>query len=361
MESNMLKINILLPCGGQNPVGGFKVIYEYANAFVQRGYNVTVVHPMILDGTDVHTYERLSTKAHYYKRRFTHEYRPDTWFKLHQKVKALWVPFLDQKFIPDADVVVATSWETAEWLNMYTPEKGRKFYLIQGLETWSGTQERVKATVMLQFHKIVIARWLEEFVASLGEPSTYIPNGLDFNAFSMNNLPADRDPATVIMLYHHADWKGSQDGLEALRLVKKQIPHLRVILFGVPDSPTNLEDWITYYQLPEQGLLCKLYNESAICLATSWTEGWGLVPCEAMMCGAATVMTDIGGHREFGINGETTLFSPPKTPAALAENVVRLIKNNDLRLKLAKQGNEYVQKFTWKKAVDAFEQVLKSE
>lgn len=357
----MLKINILLPCSGKNPVGGFKVVYEYANALVQRGYSVAVVHPMILDGADIRAYERLKIKARYYRERFSNQYRPDSWFKLHQKVKALWVPLLDQKFIPDADIVVATAWQTAEWVSAYPAKKGRKFYLLQHLETWSGAQERVKATWKLQIHKIVIARWLQEFAASLGETSTYIPNGLDFGAFSMDTLPANRDPATVIMLYHEAGWKGSQDGLHALRLIQKKIPQLRVILFGVPERPAGLEDWITYYQLPEQDLLCKLYNESAICLATSWTEGWGLVPCEAMMCGAATVMTDIGGHREFGIHGETTLFSPPKEPQKLADNVVQLIQDNDLRLKLARQGHEHVQQFTWKNAVDAFEKVMKLE
>ena len=356
----MLKINILLPCSGQHPVGGFKVIYEYANALVQRGNSVTVIHPMILDAAEIHDYQRLRIKARYYKQGFTRQHRPDPWFRLHQKVRTLWVPFLDQKYIPDADIVVASAWQTAEWASTYPEEKGRKFYLIQHLETWSGAHERVTATWTLQFHKIVIANWLLEFAASLGEASTYIPNGLDFGAFSMSNPPADRDPATVIMLYHDADWKGSQDGLQALRLVRKRVPQLRAILFGVPDAPPGLEDWISYYRLPEQALLCELYNQSAICLATSWTEGWGLVPCEAMMCGAATVMTDIDGHREFGIHEKTTLFAPAKAPERLAENVVQLIHENGLRLKIARQGHEHVQQFTWNRAVDAFEHILQA-
>src|SRR5262245_38770671 len=45
-------------------------------------------------------------------------------------------PVVDQD-VPDADVVVATWWETAEWVAALSPAKGAKVYFIQGHEVFS--------------------------------------------------------------------------------------------------------------------------------------------------------------------------------------------------------------------------------
>src|SRR6476661_5826668 len=34
--------------------------------------------------------------------------------------------------VPDGDAVIATWWETAEWVNAFSPNKGAKVYFIQG-------------------------------------------------------------------------------------------------------------------------------------------------------------------------------------------------------------------------------------
>jgi hypothetical protein len=52
------------------------------------------------------------------------------------------------------------------------------------------------------------------------------------------------------------------------------------------------------------------------------------------------------------------LLSPPKDPDALAANVLRLLEDRELRLRLAHQGHEHVQQFTWDRAVTSFESVL---
>ena len=80
-----------------------------------------------------------------------------------------------------------------------------------------------------------------------------------------------------------------------------------------------------------------------------------------MQCGAALAVTDIGGHREYSHDGETALLSPPKHPQALAENVLRLVKNNELRVRLARQGHFNIQQFTWNRAVNSFEAVIENE
>jgi glycosyltransferase involved in cell wall biosynthesis len=358
MINDTLKITFVLPFAGTNPCGGPKVVYEYANHLSKRGHSVTVVHPALC-GTHKPWVKRAKAAIRYVQRSIDGSYRPDKWFQVDPKVRLTWVWSLAERYIPDADAVIATWWETAEYVNSYSKEKGRLFYLIQGLETWEGHEKRVYATWKMPLKKIVIAKWLMDIVGGVGESSVLIPNGLDFHRFGMDVPPTDRNSSEIMMLFHNYNLKGSTDGLEALSIVKQQVPELRATLFGTPPAPPHLPDWIEYHRKPPQTKLRELYNQAAIFLAPSWSEGWPLPPAEAMMCGAALVATDIGGHREYAIHEKTALLSPPKNANGLAENILRLIQDQDFRIKLARQGNAHIQQFTWDRAVNRFEVALR--
>lgn len=349
-----MRVTFVLPGAGSVPVGGFKVVYEYANRLTKRGHSVTVVHTAQPD-RQASTGERLKKSVRFVQRNVDKSYRPN-WFNLRPDVSLLWRATPAAQGVPDADAVIATAWQTAEWVAAYPAVKGRKFYLIQHYETWSGPKERVDATFGLGLRNLVIARWLEEPVRAQGADAAYVPNGLDFGAFGIDTPPENR--GVHAMFYHGADWKGSADGIEALKTVKTQLPELQATLFGAPAAPEGLPDWIRYEQTPSPKKLRELYNESAVFMATSWTEGWGLPGCEALMCGCALAATDVGGHREYAVNNETALLSPPKNPAGLAQNVLKLFQDEDLRLRIAEQGHAYVQRFTWERAVEGLEREL---
>lgn len=357
MIKKSLRITFVLPSEGTAPCGGFKVVYEYANELSRRGHIVTVVHPAFILGNanPVRYVKRTVRMIH---RTFDRSFRPDTWFNIRPNVQLVWRPSLHAAFMPDGDVVIATSWRTASPVSGFPASKGRKFYLIQHQEIWDGSEEKVMATWRMPLNKIVIARWLQEIAQGMNEVSTYIPNGLNFQAFGLNDDPAKRSPNRVMMLYHEQAWKGSADGLEAMRLARERIPGLEADLFGIHQEPVGLPPWIRYHRNPAQDRLCELYNKAAIFLAPSWTEGWPLPPAEAMMCGAAVVATSIGGHKEYCIPGRTALLSPPQDPGNLAQNLILLLQDNQLRIQIARAGNDYIRQFTWSRAADKFEATL---
>jgi glycosyltransferase involved in cell wall biosynthesis len=354
-----VKVTFLLPGGGTKPIGGYKVVYEYANELAARNHEVTVVHAAHLPDCRVDRVRAFRGQVLSYSVRGALQlWRPDRWFAIDPRVRMAWVPSLRPGFVPDADVIVATWWLTAEIIAAWPEAKGRKYYLIQHLETWGGPEQRVLATWRMPFTKIVIARWLEEFGSQLGEHCYYIPNGLNFAAFGVDSAPAERSPRRVAMLYHEQDWKGSSDGIAALNLAKSALADLQVDLFGTARRPVALPEWISYHKNPRQSELRAIYNRSAIFAAPSWTEGWPLPPAEAMMCGCALVCTDIGGHREYATQGVTALTSPVRNPTGLAENIKYVATQPSLRLALSTQGHQFIQQFTWQRATHALEAVL---
>lgn len=359
-ELKSRSVGFLLPGRGTVPVGGFKVVYEYANGLAQRGWSVKIVHPHTLSPEETNQVrtsflQRGRQWLSYSRLKATRSYRPDKWFAIRPGVELFYTKTPHACFMPHSDVWIATFWSTAPWVVKCA---GTHIYLIQHLETWAGPEAEVMATWKLPLRKVVISQWLAQVAVSMGENAQYIPNGLNFDTFGVDVLPEVRDPHTVAMLYHTSAWKGSSDGIRALCQAKVRVPELKALVFGVYPRPNDLPAWIEYYQDPPQQRLREIYNRAAIFVSPSWTEGWPLPPGEALQCGAALVATDIGGHREYAWHEETALLSPAKDANALAANLVRLLDDQPTRLRLAHQGQKLVRQFTWARAVTSFESVL---
>lgn len=341
----MTKINIILPALPKKPVGGFKVLFEYANKMAEDSYDVQIYYPKRLKPEKIkkglfYKYIFIISKYLNYKQRYA-----KNWFDLNKKIKEHFIYTLDEKNIRESDVTIATSWETAEWIGKYSPNKGKKLYLIQDFETWSGSEERIIQTWKLPLQKIVIAEWLKEMVNEVGEECTIIRNGLDFSTFGIDDNIEKRNPLRVIMLHHKLEWKGSSIGIEALEKVKKIIPNLEVELFSTSKRNKFIPQWMNFHERPKN--LRKLYNQSSIFISPSLSEGWGLPRAEAMQCGCATIITDVNGHKDYGTKNEHFLMVKPNDSDDLAKAIIELINDNEFRYKIAKSGNELIKNFTW--------------
>lgn len=144
-------------------------------------------------------------------------------------------------------------------------------------------------------------------------------------------------------MYHKDQRKDLPTAFKAFDIVKEKIPQLHVTLFGVFEKP-ELPSWYDYYQRPNKKLFNELYNNAAIYVGSSQVEGWGLTVGEAMQCGCAVACTDNKGYLEMAKDGVTALVSPVKDPQALADNIIKLIEDNQLRYKIAQCGYNYIQR-----------------
>lgn len=348
-------INFLLPSGSLRPIGGFKVVFEYANRLIADGYNVNIVYPAYSFKFNQSRVIAFLRQCKALLRSFywgiKRKYSCRGWFQLDKRVKECWVWSLACR-LPEADAYVATAVNTSVYLQRHREiPNDRKYYFIQHFESWDGaTKQDVLNTYHFPLHKIVIASWLEKIVHAEGETCVLIPNGFDFTYFKKTVSASSRNRYTVCMLYHLSDWKGCSDGFHALDIVRRAYPDLQVNIFGVPPRPKELPIWYHYYQQPNKEIHNRLYNESAIFIGTSWTEGWGLTVGEAMICGCAVACTDNAGYLEMATDGETALVSPVKDVEALANNIIRLIEDDDLRCRIAEAGNRNIRKFTWDRA-----------
>jgi glycosyltransferase involved in cell wall biosynthesis len=353
-----MKITFILPKLTRHPTGGGKIVYQYANAMASAGHSVEVVHPetLFLWGLRKNLFLMLLSLAADCARLLRGWMgRRDSivsWMKIDPAVRIRVVPALFSRYIPNADVVVASLWRTAEYVERYPACKGAKFYFIQHHETWSGPEHRVNQTLRSRTNKIVISAWLRKLVKDLsGDDAYQVPNPVDHEEFFPTSPIASRR-RVVSMLYSPHTWKGAADGISALDLAKRRFPDMEAILFGVSPRPDTLPEWIKYVQNPEKRVLREeIYNASSIYLCPSWTEGWGLPALEAMACGCAIVTSDNGGTRDFVVNGENGLVVAPQAPDALGQALMSLFADSERRTSFAARSVEMAKQFTLQASV----------
>jgi glycosyltransferase involved in cell wall biosynthesis len=243
---------------------------------------------------------------------------------------------------------------------MECPEqKGQKWYLIQGYETWQGPQALVNETWLAPLRKIAVSKWLVNLGKELGcDDITHIPNGVDGERYRVVT-PIKERVRQVVMTVSQVPIKASQDGIKALEIAREKFPDMRAVVFGKDRFPPAMPSWITYVQDPSQEFLVEqILNNSSIVLSPSLTEGFGLPLAEGAACGCAMVATDSGGVRDFIIHGKTGLLSAPRDPKALAENLCVLLADDALRIRLAEEGRSLVVGFTWERSADLLESLL---
>lgn len=349
-------ITFIFPHPADGPAGGYKVVYEYANRLVADGYRVNIVYSGSLFWMKKSLYFKLTNCVRYVQR-LIKGYSGRRWFDLDKRVKEHFTFSLNYRHLPKSDIYVATSPYTAMYVKDYPTDK--KFYFIQDYENWGAVADDIlRSTYHYPLKKIVISNWLREIICEESEKCEMIPNGFDFNYFRYTKPINTRDKFAVVMLYHEMERKGCKYGFEALELVKQRYPQLRVTLFGTPERSTDLPEWYEYYQRPDREMHNRIYNEAAIFLGTSNIEGWGLTVGEAMVCGAAVVCTDNKGYLEMAVHKENALVSPVRDAQGLADNIIRLIEDDELRCRIATNAMEHIKQFTWDRAYKKLLEVL---
>ncbi len=345
--------------------GGIRVPLEYANNLHQLGHQVTIIYPRRPPYyVNVRPYWRgwvgLLRRARYDLRYWTARIlrqQIPAWFPL--KVPLRRVPDLRPQSIPDADIILAVDWTTAEWVNRCGPEKGRKFYLIQGYDIWFAPPERVEATWCMVLHKIVVSLWLKELVMEKSGHPVYGPilNSVNLSQFCIEHKHFNHNKR-IGMLYHPNPVKGVQDGLAAFETARAVYPDIHLVMFGTQKPKAGLPRDVEFHENPPQHKLREIYGSCDIWLSPSRIEGFALVPMEAMAGQCAVVATSVGAIPEYTSPGTTALVSPPCDPEALARNLICLLADENELKRIAKAGYEHIRQFTWERSARQMESLF---
>lgn len=348
-----MNVSFILPGYTRRPIGGYKIIFEYANRLVKHGFNVNI----IFLNNDRLKNKHIPKVLKKYLINIITQQEPK-WFELSPKIKK--VSYINNNYTTElkADIAIATAVETVIPTSKIFPT-AKKIYMIQDLEDWNVDKNYLHMTYNARFKNIVIAKWLKRIVDQYSNnESIYIRNPIDVSVYKVENSIENRERYTIGMLYHSAQYKGSKATFEAIKSLKKQFPKLKIIMFGTCEPPEDLPNWVEYHENATQAQTVSIYNKISVFVSGSIREGFGLTGLEAMACGAALVTTDYDGAKEYAVNEVNSLISPVKKWGALANNVSLLLKDNDMRIRLAKKGIDTAQAYSWSAAYNKFENAI---
>jgi len=270
---------------------------------------------------------------------------------------------VEDKDVPDADVVIATWWETAEWVAKLSPSKGAKAYFIQHYEVFDYLpKDRVEATWRLPLHKIMLSQWLVDIARekySDSQVSLALPS-VDTKQFYAPPRNKQSVP-TVGMMYSTIYWKGTDIALKAFSLAAAKIPNLRLVAFGTgaPSSELPLPANTEYVIQPDQDKIKDYYSKCDAWLLASRSEGFGLPIIEAMACRTPVISTPVGAAPEI-LSGGTGILVRAEDPEEMAKAIESICQlPNSKWQALSEAVYAKVKNYTWEDATASFEAALK--
>lgn len=106
----------------------------------------------------------------------------------------------------------------------------------------------------------------------------------------------------------------------------------------------------------EQPDLPAIYNQAECLFFPSIIEEFGIPVCEAMACGLPMVVSRVGAPPD--IAGEAGIFVDPHDPAGMADALVRLLTDPELRAEKRALALARAQEFSWRKCAEETLKVL---
>jgi glycosyltransferase involved in cell wall biosynthesis len=149
--------------------------------------------------------------------------------------------------------------------------------------------------------------------------------------------------------------------VEALRRLRARFPRLVLVLVGGGGEQPRIRRLVFEGGVAAQVIFTGFLESPAriqpvldLYVASSRKEGLPPSILEAMAAGLAVVATDVPGHRDVVVPGETGLLVTPEDPAALADAIAALLTDPARRKSLGQAGRERVrQDFSIRAMVDA--------
>ncbi|MCX7963699.1 MAG: glycosyltransferase family 4 protein [Candidatus Sumerlaea chitinivorans] len=145
--------------------------------------------------------------------------------------------------------------------------------------------------------------------------------------------------------------KGHDLLIAAMPRVLETAPHTRFLLLGSGSLKGELEAQLERQQLSPYVRVVGFRTDVAECLAAadiavqpSRSEGLGTAVLEASAAGLPVVATRVGGIPDIVVHAETGFLVEPDNPQELADAVLRLVRDPELRVSLGSAGRARVAK-----------------
>ena len=319
--------------------GGSKIILEYANRLAKKGHKINIV---------------------------TYDEYPD-WYELSDKINFVKVPENEdiEKYIPNSDVVVPTSWKCIR--KAIKANKGPVAFFEQGgshlfeIDRLSEIKRKVVYDRMqLPPFIYTVSKYSAEKIEEIyGKSSSIIYNALESKIFYPREKERNENEISIAIVGSE-DFKFKNVGevLEVIRELKEKY-QIKLNWITQTEPKINIEEGKNAIVNPEQKIIGDVLRNTDIYICNSEYESFGLPTLEAMTCGATVITTDTGGMRDFVIDRENALVIKHHNKEDMKEKIEMLINDKNLMHKMSQNGIATASKFNWDNTILSMEKYFR--
>ncbi|MBF0510780.1 MAG: GT4 family glycosyltransferase PelF [Candidatus Omnitrophica bacterium] len=225
----------------------------------------------------------------------------------------------------------------------------------------------------------IIGRHMVQDLKTPAQNIRVIPRSVDIDKFNLpHKAKTDKNSFTVVMIGRITPLKGHPYFLKAMARVIAYLPGVKVKIIG--DAPVKKQTYKEELQLLTKRLGISsnvefmgnrrdipelLSKADCLVLSTITQEAFGRVIIEAQAAGVPVVATKVGGVVEIIDHEKTGLLVEPKEIDAMANAVLRILKDPQLSANLVKEAKKKIEeKYTLaqmaRSTIAVYDQVMKS-
>jgi len=194
---------------------------------------------------------------------------------------------------------------------------------------------------------------------------TVVHNAVDLNLFKPMNKKVFKRK-TILSIGRLDKIKGYEFLLEAMKRVLEINKDVDLLIVGRGPEEHNIKkiaknldisDNVIFIDFIPSNDLPVYYSSSEFFALATLCESFGIVFIEAMACGTPVVSTNVGAVPE--VVGEGGILVEPRNPDQLAEAMLKLLNDENLRQELSKKALEQAKKFSIENRINKIEKIYK--
>lgn len=201
----------------------------------------------------------------------------------------------------------------------------------------------------------------------------YYQKGSSRNEIEINGQKIKKPIVAMIARFDRYQ-KGHRYFIEAAKIIKENFQNVNFLIIGGAVNPeeekyrSELEDKVKELGISNQIIFTGFYPDLIYLLSNieivvipSLYEAPSAVALEAMAMKRPVVAFNVGGIPEVVADRETGFLVPPKSPEAVAEKVIFLLKNPQIAKEMGEKGYQRVKTyFTQERMASEYEKIYKS-
>lgn len=181
------------------------------------------------------------------------------------------------------------------------------------------------------------------------------PTGVNLKSLEkdLTLIKGKKDIPTLLFAGALRKVKGLNYLIDAIPFIKKEISRFKLIIAGdgpirgILENKVNILRVSKYVhfigQIPHDQLL-NVLKASDVFILPSLSEGTPTVLFEALACKTPLIATRIGGIPEIITHKDNGILIEPRNAKAIADAVIKLLKDNDTKQKLAERGYNLIKR-----------------